>query len=837
MKELIFWKSNLWTKYALVLGMLMISVGAFSQLPTAGELASEMTVGINIGNTLEASGGETAWGNPMVNQQYIDAVKAAGFNTIRIPCSWDQYANQGTLEIDPSWMARVTEVVDYCMNQDLYVVLNIHWDGGWLENNVNQQQQSAVNIKQEDYWTQIANNFRDYDEHLLFASANEPNVSNATEMSVLLSYHQTFVDAVRATGGNNSSRTLIVQGPNTDIDATNQLMTSLPTDQIANRMMVEVHYYSPYQFCLMSEDASWGNMFYYWGQDYHSTVEPERNATWGEEDYLDGQFNLMQQQFVNNGIPVIIGEWGAYKRSGTLEPSLHEASVEYYDKYLVESALAHGLIPYYWDTGGLINRNTGAVLDQGVLDAIMEGNACTPTDIVPYVQVNGASWQQTGNVTLNTGSTVVFGPQPSGGAWSWSGPNGFTASTREVTISNIQSNQAGNYIATYTNDGGCESSQTFTVTVTAAAGGGTGTILREYWTGISGTSISNLISNANYPNSPSGSGQLTSLEGPTNWDDNYGTRIRGYIHPTTSGSYTFWLAGDDATELYLSTDANPTNMSRIAYIDGWTNSREWTKYSTQQSSSINLMAGQKYYVEVIHKEGGGGDNLAVAWQGPGISQQVISGSYLSPYISDAIVVRARGVQGDETIDLRVDGNTVASWTLTTSFANYTAAGNGAVTVHFTNDNGGRDVQVDYVSINGTTYQSENQATNTGVWQNNTCGGSNSEWLQCNGYISYASGSSSRTGSVESEGLEEVVLSADEVNVYPNPACEGKFSIEFPETSRTVSINIFDMQGKMLYERVFTGGGRLNVDSGLKSGIYSVKARSEGLSFTKKLIVR
>jgi hypothetical protein len=220
----------------------------------------------------------------------------------------------------------------------------------------------------------------------------------------------------------------------------------------------------------------------------------------------------------------------------------------------------------------------------------------------------------------------MFGPQPvTGGSWSWSGPNNFSAATREVSISNIQANQAGNYVATYTNSGGCQSTQTFTVAVT-------GSILREYWTGISGTAISNLTSNANYPNNPTARVQITSLECPTNWADNYGTRVRGYIHPTVSGSYTFWVAGDDNTELYLSTNDNPANSSRIAYITGWTNSREWNKYTTQQSAAINLVAGQKYYIEVLHKEGSGGDNVAVAWQGPGITQQVIPGSNLSPFV-------------------------------------------------------------------------------------------------------------------------------------------------------------------------------------------------------------
>lgn len=282
-----------------------------------------------------------------------------------------------------------------------------------------------------------------------------------------------------------------------------------------------------------------------------------------------------------------------------------------------------------------------------------EPAACTPSTITPYVQVNGGTWQQTANATVSAGGSVQFGPQPvEGGSWSWSGPNNFSATTREVFLSNLQVNQAGNYVATYTNSGGCQSTHTFNLTVT-------GSILREHWTGISGTTINSLTSNTNYPNNPAGTEQITSLEGPTNWADNYGTRIRGYIHPTASGSYTFWVAGDDNTDLYLSTSDNPANSSRIAYVNGWTSSRQWNKYSTQQSTTINLVAGQKYYIEVLHKEGSGGDNVAVAWQGPGISQQVIAGSYLSPFVPGAGGTSAARISPAQVMEANIDKDAVS----------------------------------------------------------------------------------------------------------------------------------------------------------------------------------
>jgi endoglucanase len=362
------------TLLAALLGLVMVSVTK-AQLPAAQIIAGKMHIGINLGNTLEAICGEDAWGAGKTSQQLIDSIKAAGFNTIRLPVAWFCHSDTINSIIDEDWMARVKEVVDYCIYADFYVIINAHWDKGWLENRVDKANQSQVNERQHAYWTQIAEYFKEYDERLLFAGANEPNVHDATAMSVLMTYHQTFIDAVRATGGNNSSRTLIVQGPSTDIDETNKLMNTMPTDEIEDRLMVEIHYYTPYQFCLMNEDASWGKMFYYWGKQNHSKTDAGRNATWGEENDVEKLFGMMKTKFVDKGIPVILGEYGAYKRN--LNPpsdqELHDASVEYYLRYVTKSVIEKGIIPYYWDTpGGLFNRNNGAVRDRGVLNAIMQ---------------------------------------------------------------------------------------------------------------------------------------------------------------------------------------------------------------------------------------------------------------------------------------------------------------------------------------------------------------------------------------------------------------------------------------------------------------------------------
>ncbi len=346
---------------------------------TAVQLAAKFKLGWNIGNTLEAIGGETNWGNPLITESYIRFVKQQGFNAIRLPCAWNQYSDKATAKIQDTWLNRVKQVVQYCVNNDMYVLLNIHWDGGWLENNINAQKKDSVNAKQQAFWEQIATTMRDFDEHLIFASANEPAAENAEQMAVLASYHQTFVNAVRSTGGRNSYRVLVVQGPQTNIEKTNDLMNALPTDPAKDRMMVEVHYYSPSQFCiLMDGDASWGKMFYYWGTGHHSTIEPDRNATWGEESDVNSSFARMKTKYTDKQIPVIMGEYGTYRRGNSKyvpkDLATHNDAVDYWLTYVTKQAIANGLKPFYWDTGGALDRRNNTVLDQRTINAIVAGS-------------------------------------------------------------------------------------------------------------------------------------------------------------------------------------------------------------------------------------------------------------------------------------------------------------------------------------------------------------------------------------------------------------------------------------------------------------------------------
>jgi aryl-phospho-beta-D-glucosidase BglC (GH1 family) len=350
----------------------------------AATLAGKMRgPGYNIGNTMEANPDQTSWGNPAISLQEIQQIKAAGFTAVRLPVAWNAHADQTTGKISDAWMTTVKQAVQWCVDNGLYVIVNIHWDGGWLENNVTTSAQAAVNAKQKAFWQQIATALRGFDEHVLFASANEPNAADATAMSVLMSYHQTFVDAVRSTGGRNAYRVLVVQGPKTDIDTTDSLMNSMPTDTVSGRMMAEVHYYSPYQYTLMTADASWGNQFFYWGNGFHSTTDTAHNATWGEEAYVDAEFAKMKTKFVNKGIPVVLGEFGTMRRTGTLTGAnltLHQNGRAYFLNYVSRSARTNGMLPFYWDSGvqgnnswAVLNRWNNTTYDPQALNALIRG--------------------------------------------------------------------------------------------------------------------------------------------------------------------------------------------------------------------------------------------------------------------------------------------------------------------------------------------------------------------------------------------------------------------------------------------------------------------------------
>ncbi|HEV8692161.1 MAG TPA: glycoside hydrolase family 5 protein [Ideonella sp.] len=338
---------------------------------TSLQLSAEMVPGWNLGNSLEAIGGETSWGNAATTPALLNAIKAAGFNSVRIPLSWKQYADSND-NIRADWLARATEVVNYARNAGLYAIINIHWDGGWTQPTY--ANQAFANARIAKFWTQIANNFRNYDDHLLFAALNEVMVDGdygtppPEYYTVQNGFNQTFVNAVRATGGNNATRHLVVQGFNTNVDHTYNFFT-VPNDSAANRLMVEVHYYDPYNFTINTgSDNIWQ-----WGSIANS---PPNTETWANESYVNAQFDKLRQRFTTGlGMPVLVGEYAAVARLA-VDPNQQYRT--YWDQYITSATRQRGHVPVYWDNGysgdhqmGLFNRSNGAKYYPSLISTIV----------------------------------------------------------------------------------------------------------------------------------------------------------------------------------------------------------------------------------------------------------------------------------------------------------------------------------------------------------------------------------------------------------------------------------------------------------------------------------
>ncbi|GAA0877232.1 hypothetical protein GCM10009119_02000 [Algoriphagus jejuensis] len=333
-------------------------------------LAAEMGVGWNLGNSLEAIGGESAWGNPVVTKAFVDEVKAAGFTSVRIPVAWSKFTNATNFTIDPTWMNRVQEVVDYAIGNGMYVLLNNHWDEGWMQPTF--AQQVYVNDRLEKMWIQIALHFRDYDDHLLFAGSNEVmvdgdyGVPKPEYYTVQNSFNQTFVDAVRSTGGRNAYRNLVVQAFNTNIDNAVSFF-EMPSDPTEDRLMVEVHYYDPYEFALKEDEV-----ITQWGKD---ATDPAKTASSGGESFADGQLQKMKVNFIDKGVPVLLGEYCATDKKAEDNDIYREDFL----RYISKSARGHGLVPFYWDNGfagdygsALFNRTTGEQIYPDLVKAVVE---------------------------------------------------------------------------------------------------------------------------------------------------------------------------------------------------------------------------------------------------------------------------------------------------------------------------------------------------------------------------------------------------------------------------------------------------------------------------------
>lgn len=365
------------------------------------KIAEAMGAGWNVGNQLEANSGgkvnETVWGNPEITQELISAVADAGFTTVRVPVSYlDRIDDANGYQVDSAWLDRVEEVVQYCYNEGLYVIINMHGDGynsidgGWFL--VNGEDQDMIREKYEAVWKQIAERFAKYDEHLIFESMNEEfdgtydGDPNKEYYANLNQYNQIFVDTVRGTGEKNTHRWLLVPGWNTNIEYTvGDYGFEMPTDEKCSagesRMMVSVHYYDPWDYC-GTEDLK----TILWGEYGDNLIEvngfPKMNkAKWGDESYLDDLFSRMQEKFVKNDIPVIIGEYGCIDKSSAYADFAGQiqGNRAYWDGYVAGKAASMGMIPVYWDNGfngvygfGLFDRNTYEQTQPEIISTILK---------------------------------------------------------------------------------------------------------------------------------------------------------------------------------------------------------------------------------------------------------------------------------------------------------------------------------------------------------------------------------------------------------------------------------------------------------------------------------
>ncbi len=361
----------------------------------AAKIMKEISTGWNLGNTMESDGiDETTWGNPMTTKAMIDGLKAKGFNAIRIPVRWYSRAD-ADMNINADWMARVKEVVDYAYGQGMYVILNSHHDNWYdriVPGTLGEAKKDILN-KFSHMWTQIANAFKDYDEHLLFAGTNEViyiaqgkevwTEPTSEDLYVYMNdLNQTFVDAVRATSGNNAWRTLVVQPWSANPEFALKHFVK-PADTVEDRLMLEFHYYQPWNFCQQGGDDAKGENMYYWGEPYTDLPYATNTAKDIIKLFADLKYN-----FVDKGLPVIMGEYGAVKHQKRMASlginyTKSEESRAYYLEFVVKQAKNHGFAAFFWDnncidtTGenfGLLDRsNNMAAYSDIALQGIMKG--------------------------------------------------------------------------------------------------------------------------------------------------------------------------------------------------------------------------------------------------------------------------------------------------------------------------------------------------------------------------------------------------------------------------------------------------------------------------------
>ena len=387
------------------------TAGTMREISTT-ELVHDMGIGINLGNTMEACGDwingksisdyEKAWGSPLVSKEMIEGIAKEGFGVLRIPVAWSNMMQQdGTYTISPELDARVHQIVDWTIGSGMYAIINIHWDNGWVNKFPENKDECMKRFQR--MWTQIAESFQDYSDYLMFECQNEElgwetvwnpwggTEGKAESYALCNEINQAFVDVIRASGGNNPKRHLLISGYNTGIDRTCDAYFKMPKDP-ANRMAISVHYYSPAGFAILEEDADWGKATPTWGSD---------------QDYasLRSEMDMMKTSFADKGIPVIIGEYGCPTKNK--EPE----SVRRFLTAVCKEAYSRGLCPVLWSTpGGHYDREAFQLTDRELQKNFYEigGKEFKPADTPEQPQKQPLQGDLNGDGSVGAADAVML---------------------------------------------------------------------------------------------------------------------------------------------------------------------------------------------------------------------------------------------------------------------------------------------------------------------------------------------------------------------------------------------------------------------------------------------
>jgi len=309
---------------------------------TSFELVAEMGVGWNLGNSLDAEGpDETFWGNPVTTQAMIDEIANRGFNTLRVPVTWRFHQGQAPdYTVEEAWLDRIEEIVNYGRANNMYVIINVHHDEPWIV--PTNAQAEEVSDRLSKLWTQIANKFKNYSDFLIFETLNEPRHENTPQewtggtaegRDVVNQYHQVSLDAIRATGGNNSLRQIMIS-----TYAASTLPIAMNALEIPNndpRTIISLHSYFPFPFTLEGSDSTWG--------------------TADDMAQLEAEMDRIKTKFIDNGKAVVLGEWASVNQNN-LEDRIAHAT------FYAQAAAERGFASIWWDNGISSTSSDGLAL-------------------------------------------------------------------------------------------------------------------------------------------------------------------------------------------------------------------------------------------------------------------------------------------------------------------------------------------------------------------------------------------------------------------------------------------------------------------------------------------